>query len=74
MIPVFTTNLDRSGLTKSITTQRYGIHHFCFLNLGERTSKVALQISIGSRANDYGSLQGGDELVQALVNQGKIAE
>lgn len=74
MIPIVSMKLERMGFTKSLTTQKYGIHHFCFFNSGSQTSTIALQISIGSRAGDYGSAVGGDDLVQALVNQGKIAE
>ncbi len=61
------------GFTRSLTTQRYGIHQFCFSNTGEHRSSIALQIAIGSQANDYGSAVGGDDLIQSLVNQGKIA-
>lgn len=62
------------AFTRSITTQRYGIHHFCFYNHGTQKSKIAVQISIGSQANDYGSVSlSGDNLIGSLVNQGRIA-
>ena len=73
MLPVSVFNLTPIAFTKSVTTQRYGIHFFCFLNTG-RTAKIAFQISIGHRAKDYGSPVGGDDLVGALSNQGRIAE
>jgi|688.fasta_scaffold1125294_1 hypothetical protein len=62
------------GYTKSITTQRYGTHHFCFLNQGISSSKISLQIAIGKHANDFGSAVGGDDLVGALSNQAKVAQ
>ena len=73
MLPVASYKIFHSAWTKSITTQRYGIHYFCFLNSGKK-AKIAFQISIGHRANDYGSPVGGDDLIGALANQGRIAE
>lgn len=65
MLPVATYNINHIAWTKSVTTQRYGIHHFCFINTGMK-SKIAFQISIGHRANDYGSPIGSDDLLGAL--------
>lgn len=73
-LAVVTMDLNRMGFTKSLTTQRYGLHKFCFYNGGDSKQTVALQISIGSQANDFGSLAESDELMGALVNQGRIAE
>ena len=61
------------GFTKSFTTQRYGTHHFCFLNRQDEPSKISLQIAIGKHANDYGSAVGADLFVGTLENQAKIA-
>ena len=73
MIPVQTVQIIQGAYTRSMTTQRYGIHYFCFHNLGSTTS-LAFQITIGHRAKDYGSPIGGDDLLGALNNQGRIAE
>lgn len=73
MIPSARVEVNRIAFTKSFTTQKYGIHHFCFQNLGERAS-IAFQVTIGHRAKDYGSTAGGDELLGSLRNQGSIAE
>jgi hypothetical protein len=61
------------GYTKSVTTQRYGTHHFCFLNQGRTPSKISMQIAIGKHANDFGSAVGGEDLIGSLANQAKIA-
>ena len=65
--------LNGTGITRSMTSQRYGLHNFCFTNRGSK-STIAFQISIGNKANDYGSPVGGDDLVKGLQNQARIAE
>ena len=74
MMTVFTQDIENMGFTKSLTTQRYGSHHFCFFNKGLQKSKIGLQIAIGKHANDYGSAVGGDDLIGALGNQARIAQ
>jgi hypothetical protein len=54
------------GFTKSFTAQRYGTHHFCFLNHQDQANKISLQIAIGKYANDYGSAVGADLFVGTL--------
>lgn len=66
MVPIFSFNLTAMAFTRSITTQKYGIHNFCFRNVGSNKARIAFQISIGSRANDYGSAAGSDDLLSAL--------
>lgn len=73
MLPVLVLNLNRIAFTRSLTTQRYGIHNFCFLNQGPK-ARIGFQISIGHQANDFGSPVANDDLVGALLNQGRIAE
>ena len=65
MLPVASHNISRIAWTKSITTQRYGIHYFCFINNGPK-ARVAFQISIGHKAKDFGSPLGGNDLLGAL--------
>lgn len=74
MMTVFAQGIENMGFTKSLTTQRYGSHHFCFFNRGAQKSKIGLQIAIGKHANDYGSAVGGDDLIGALGNQARIAQ
>jgi hypothetical protein len=74
MMPILNDPINNMGYTKSVTTQRYGTHHFCFLNKGRSSEKVSMQIAIGKHANDYGSAVGGDDLIGALANQAKIAQ
>ena len=74
MVPVFSFNLTSMGFTRSITTQKYGIHNFCFKNQGSARARIGFQIVLGSKANDYSSPADNDELLAALENQGKIAE
>lgn len=73
-MPVFSQSIVNMGFTKSLTTQKYGTHYFCFYNNGGNHNKVSLQIAIGKHANDYGSAVGGDDLIGALQNQAKIAQ
>lgn len=73
-MPVFNEHIFNMGYTKSITTQRYGTHYFCFLNKDAYPSKISLQIAAGKHANDYGSAVGGDDLIGALGNQARIAQ
>ena len=73
MIPAVSSQVVPKAFTKSITTQRYGVHNFCFHNLGSKSS-LAFQISIGHKANDYGSPVGADDFLATLSNQGRIAE
>ena len=72
-MPIMMAELNGTGITRTITSQRYGLHNFCFTNRGSK-STIAFQINIGSRANDYGSPVGGDDLVKGLQNQARIAE
>jgi hypothetical protein len=74
MMPVLSEQIANMGFTKSVTTQRYGTHHFCFLNQGRSANKISMQIAIGKHANDFGSAVGGDDLIGALANQAKIAQ
>lgn len=60
MIPIISQEIVNMGFTRSLTTQKYGTHHFCFLNRGDLSNKISVQISIGKHANDYGSAAGGD--------------
>ena len=62
------------GFTKSVTTQRYGTHRFCFINRDSIAHKISMQIVAGKQANDYGSAVDGEDLIGALQNQAKIAQ
>jgi len=66
--------IDNNQMTKSVTTQTYGTHYFCFTNKGAYNSKVTMRISIGRRANDYGSLRDNKDFIGSLKNQADIAE
>ena len=74
MLPILHENIVNMGFTKSVTTQRYGTHYFCFMNQEEDASKISMQIAVGKHANDYGSAVGGDDLIGALGNQAKVAQ
>lgn len=74
MLPVLNERIANMGYTKSVTTQKYGTHHFCFLNTGRVSDKISMQIAVGKHANDFGSAVGGDDLIGALSNQAKIAQ
>lgn len=73
LMPILSAELNSTGLTRSMTTQRFGLHNFCFTNRGYKSS-IAFQISIGTKANDFGSAVDGDDLVKGLRNQARIAE
>lgn len=55
MTPLAHFDINSGAFLKSITTQRYGTHYFCFLNNADYSTKVSMQIAIGKRAKDYGS-------------------
>jgi hypothetical protein len=74
MMPIISEPIINMGYTKSVTTQRYGTHHFCFLNRATDKTKINMQIAVGKHANDYGSAVGGDDLIGALSNQARIAQ
>lgn len=71
---VFAQPVGPEGFSRSITTQKYGTHSFCFVNRGEQPSRVRIQIAVGKHANDYGSSVGSEDLVGSLQNQARIAE
>jgi len=74
MLPVFGVSLESIKYSRSLTTQKYGTHYFCFINKDQTKAKVTFQIAIGKHANDYGSAVDGDDLIGALSNQARIAE
>lgn len=74
MLPIISEHIKSMGFTRSITTQKFGTHHFCFINNDNFKSKVSFQVVVGKHANDYGSPVGTDNLIDGLGNQARIAE